>query len=88
MDPSCCRNCVVIMTSNVGADIISKVGEEHKDIPPEILTRVMERFKKQNQFPVEFLNRIDEIIMFVSITTTSVHMSWKVDILTMKAYAL
>ncbi|KAH7907044.1 P-loop containing nucleoside triphosphate hydrolase protein [Hygrophoropsis aurantiaca] len=54
------RNCVVIMTSNIGAGIISKevgkISDRNRDA-------VMEQFK-EHKFPPEFLNRIDEVVMF------------------------
>lgn len=50
------------MTSNVGADILSQA---EGSIAPSVRNQVMKRFKMEG-FPVEFLNRIDEIVMFVS----------------------
>ena len=66
------RNTVIIMTSNVGARDIaatqtlgfSGVGEGLSD--KEINQRVMTELKKM--FRPEFLNRIDEIIVFKSLT--------------------
>jgi len=54
------RNTVIIMTSNIGSDIIQekfgRVGyEEIKAILMEVLT---------HQFKPEFLNRIDETVVF------------------------
>lgn len=64
------KNTVVIMTSNVGSDIIYKMGglgfrEEKKEEmlgEEEIKNRVMMMLREQ--FKPEFLNRIDEIIIF------------------------
>lgn len=62
------KNTILIMTSNVGSEYISKMGslgfhdkreEEEKESLKE---RVMEALKEQ--FRPEFLNRIDEIIIF------------------------
>lgn len=67
------RNTVIIMTSNVGARDIaqtttlgfSKSGESGLS-DKEIKTRVMSELKKL--FRPEFLNRLDEIIVFKSLT--------------------
>lgn len=61
------RNTVVIMTSNVGAQTIKKGGAlgftaSHEANYIDMKDRVMEELKKQ--FRPEFLNRIDEIIVF------------------------
>lgn len=64
------KNTVVIMTSNVGSDIIYKAQEfgflgerqvetmSEKDMREKVLASLKERFKP------EFLNRVDEIITF------------------------
>ncbi len=68
------KNTVIIMTSNLGSDIIYKNNlgfrEEkenealiEEDIKQKILTALKENFKP------EFLNRLDEIIIFHPITT-------------------
>lgn len=54
------RNCVVIMTSNLGSELWA---HGHKDIQRDDITRVL-----QAQFRPEFLNRIDEIVVFHSLT--------------------
>ncbi|EED86034.1 predicted protein, partial [Postia placenta Mad-698-R] len=54
------RNCVIIMTSNVGADLLSA---ENGPIQEAVRLKVMDRFKDV-RFPVEFLNRIDDVVMF------------------------
>ena len=51
------KNTVLIMTSNIGSDILSSAG-----IEKDKKNRVMERLKKS--FRPEFLNRIDEIALF------------------------
>ncbi len=70
------KNTIIIMTSNMGAHLIQenfkKMNEKNKD---EILARtkveVMELLKK-NMRP-EFLNRIDETIMFTPLNRDDVH---------------
>lgn len=65
------RNTVIIMTSNVGANTIrsrSKVGfkpESKEDSYEEMKDSVMEELK--NTFRPEFLNRVDENIVFHSL---------------------
>ncbi len=73
------RNTVIIMTSNVGARDIaqsttlgfSPAGEGGLS-DKEIKTRVMSELKKM--FRPEFLNRLDEIIVFKSLTKEQIRM--------------
>lgn len=68
------RNTIVIMTSNVGAREISQTapigfsanGEKSGMSDKDIQTRVMSEVKKT--FRPEFLNRLDDIIVFKSLT--------------------
>ena len=67
------RNTVIIMTSNVGARDIAQTqtlgfsSEPNKGLSDkEIQSRVMSELKKM--FRPEFLNRLDEIIVFKSLT--------------------
>ncbi|MCG6893989.1 MAG: ATP-dependent chaperone ClpB, partial [Desulfobacteraceae bacterium] len=57
------KNTIVIMTSNVGSQHIRDGSQEHPDIMER---RVMEALR--SQFRPEFLNRIDEIIVFDNLT--------------------
>ncbi|QQE74642.1 ATP-dependent Clp protease ATP-binding subunit [Brevibacillus composti] len=66
------RNTVVIMTSNVGANLIKKnttlgftAGNDTEKKYQDMKDKVMEELKKS--FRPEFLNRIDEIIVFHSL---------------------
>ena len=57
-------NCVIIMTSNVGSDLIKQIGQEgDKDTMRRAVMGALDR-----QFRPEFLNRLDEIIIFQSLT--------------------
>ncbi len=64
------KNCVVIMTSNVGVSTIKKQGvlgftassNEKEDAYEKMKSNVMEELKRT--FRPEFLNRIDEVIVF------------------------
>lgn len=67
------RNTVIIMTSNTGSQYITELGEKDYD---EIRTRVSEALRAT--FKPEFLNRIDDIIIFHPLTRE--HMEHIVDI--------
>lgn len=65
------KNCVIIMTSNIGADklingIDSTTGEISAETKSEVSTILKSRFRP------EFLNRIDEIIFFKPLTIEDV----------------
>jgi len=66
------RNTIIIMTSNVGADMLRSRGALGFVSPKEdatyveMKTRLLEEVKKV--FKPEFLNRIDDIIVFKSLT--------------------
>ena len=61
------RNTVVIMTSNIGSQFIQDMGLMD---PAGMKKRVMEAV--QNHFRPEFLNRIDEIIVFQSLSVDQI----------------
>jgi len=62
------RNCIVIMTSNVGAEVIRKTGslgftsQKEEITYQEMKDKLLEEVKRT--FKPEFLNRIDDIIVF------------------------
>lgn len=56
------RNTVIIMTSNLGAAFLNDMG----DGPVNPATRQLVMGAIQAHFPPEFVNRVDEIIIFVS----------------------
>jgi len=58
------KNTVIIMTSNMGSQYILDVAGDDSRYP-EMRQRVMEAM--QNSFRPEFLNRIDEVIIFHSL---------------------
>ncbi|HEU0235571.1 MAG TPA: ATP-dependent chaperone ClpB [Candidatus Limnocylindrales bacterium] len=60
------RNTVVIMTSNVGSASIAAVGGRGDEAYEEVKRQVQEALRLQ--FRPEFLNRIDEVIVFHSLT--------------------
>jgi ATP-dependent Clp protease ATP-binding subunit ClpB len=57
------KNAVVIMTSNLGSDLIAELPH---DASPEALEHVRQRVMEalRLQFRPEFLNRVDEVILF------------------------
>ncbi len=57
------KNTVVVMTSNVGSQWIDQLGAKDRE---ELQKRVREAMREQ--FRPEFLNRIDEIIIFNNLT--------------------
>ncbi|MFH1425817.1 MAG: ATP-dependent Clp protease ATP-binding subunit [Candidatus Kerfeldbacteria bacterium] len=68
------RNSVVIMTSNIGIDMLTKQAEigfdaEKKNavLQPEEVEATL-RHELQNAFPLEFLNRIDNTVVFQPLT--------------------
>ena len=71
------KNTILIMTSNVGADIIQGYmerlpleGEERADVLSECRAQVLEVLKRTVR--PEFLNRIDEVIMFEPLSQTDI----------------
>ena len=60
------RNTLIIMTSNIGAELIDFSDDQKQEL--EILTQ--EKIKKtlKGHFKPEFLNRIDDIIIFNRLT--------------------
>ena len=71
------KNTILIMTSNVGADIIQNYmerlpvqGEERKNLLAECRSEVLEVLKRTVR--PEFLNRIDEVIMFEPLSQTDI----------------
>jgi ATP-dependent Clp protease ATP-binding subunit ClpB len=73
------KNTVIIMTSNVGSNIISAVsgGPEDKAAFEAMKRQVTEALRAQ--FRPEFLNRVDEIIVFHALTDE--HLARIVDLL-------
>jgi len=57
------RNAVIIMTSNLGAAYLNEMG----DGPVKKGTKELVMASIQGHFPPEFINRIDDIVVFVSV---------------------
>jgi len=66
------RNCVVIMTSNIGADMIRKAGElgfapaKEEHTYDSMKGKLLEEAKRV--FKPEFMNRLDDVIVFRNLT--------------------
>jgi ATP-dependent Clp protease ATP-binding subunit ClpC len=78
------RNVILIMTSNVGADIIRQKGSlgfkaKHKDIDyQEMKSALLEEVKKN--FKPEFINRLDETTVFRSLDKKSLEKIVEIEI--------
>ncbi len=64
------KNTVIIMTSNIGADILLEGIADNGEITTEAENGVMMRLK--SSFKPEFLNRVDDIIMFKPLTEANI----------------
>ncbi|KAL5535515.1 hypothetical protein ACEPAF_3609 [Sanghuangporus sanghuang] len=62
------RNTVIIMTSNLGAAYLQDMGDG--PVKPETRALVMNAI--QGHFPPEFINRIDEIVIFRSLSRRNI----------------
>ncbi|PDH54775.1 MAG: ATP-dependent chaperone ClpB, partial [alpha proteobacterium MED-G10] len=72
------KNTIIIMTSNIGAELINFSDEQKSQI--EVLTKdkIFENVKKH--FKPEFINRIDEIILFNRLTKMEMRSILKIQI--------
>ena len=61
------KNSVVIMTSNVGSQYLLE-GVEEGEIRPDVRQRVLDELRAR--FRPEFLNRLDDIVLFKPLTRT------------------
>lgn len=64
------KNTILIMTSNIGSSYLLEGIDENGDIQPESETMVMNELRAH--FRPEFLNRLDETIMFKPLTKKDV----------------
>jgi len=63
------KNCIIIMTSNIGSDYLLE-NKESGGIEKGIRDRVMSALK--SKFKPEFLNRLDDIILFKPLETKEI----------------
>ncbi len=61
------RNALVIMTSNLGSQVIKEFSQDYETMDREV-RKILESF-----FRPEFLNRIDEIIIFRALSKEAIH---------------
>ena len=64
------KNTILIMTSNIGSSYLLEGIDEEGNIKPEAQDMVMNDLK--NHFRPEFLNRLDETIMFKPLTKANI----------------
>ena len=64
------KNTILIMTSNIGSSYLLEGIDEDGNIKPEVQDMVMNDLK--NHFRPEFLNRLDETIMFKPLTKANI----------------
>ncbi|TPR25626.1 ATP-dependent chaperone ClpB [Apilactobacillus micheneri] len=64
------KNTILIMTSNLGSDLLLKGTDENGDISSEAKNQVNDLLK--TSFKPEFLNRIDDVIMFKPLSINDV----------------
>lgn len=76
------RNCIIVMTSNIGAEMIKREGgfgfrlqrdesAEEKIAYEEIRKKLLEALKKA--FRPEFINRLDAVVVFHSLNQEHIH---------------
>jgi ATP-dependent Clp protease ATP-binding subunit ClpB len=64
------RNTVIIMTSNIGSDYLLEGITSEGEIKPEIREHVMAQLRLR--FRPEFLNRVDDIVLFKPLTLAEI----------------
>jgi ATP-dependent Clp protease ATP-binding subunit ClpB len=78
------RNTVIVMTSNLGSDVIQElVGDENYDAMKEAVMEIVGR-----QFRPEFINRIDEAVVFHPLGQAQIRSIAKIQIEHLKARLL
>jgi ATP-dependent Clp protease ATP-binding subunit ClpB len=69
------RNCVIVMTSNLGSNLIQEFkGESYDDMKAAVMEVVSQHFRP------EFINRIDESVVFHSLGAEQIHAIAKIQI--------
>jgi ATP-dependent Clp protease ATP-binding subunit ClpB len=64
------RNTVIIMTSNIGSEYLIEDATADGEIKPDARDRVMATMRAQ--FRPEFLNRLDDIVLFKPLTEAEI----------------
>ncbi|MBK6386318.1 MAG: ATP-dependent chaperone ClpB [Rhodoferax sp.] len=74
------KNTVIVMTSNIGSQMIqSMVGQDYEDVKDAVTGEL------KNHFRPEFLNRIDETVVFHSLDATHIANIAKIQLATLTA---
>ena len=73
------KNTVIIMTSNIGSDIIQEFGDDsqYQQMKAQVMNEVSHHFKP------EFINRIDESVVFHPLVATQIAQIAKIQIQTL-----
>jgi len=75
------RNTVIIMTSNLGSELIQELaGEEHYDLMKQSVMEIVGQ-----HFRPEFINRIDESVVFHPLAQTHIRAITQIQMLTLEA---
>ena len=61
------KNTIVILTTNLGSEVILKTFQEQKKVPPLLARKIL-----LGHFRPELLNRVDEVIVFEPLTLESI----------------
>lgn len=61
------KNTIIIMTSNLGGSVISEYGGKNEDRMHEEVEQIVRK-----TFPPEFLNRLDQIVIFRQLTSAEI----------------
>ena len=64
------KNTIVIMTSNIGSNYLIDNIKQDGSIEPAVKNRVEEKLK--SNFRPEFINRIDDIVVFSPLTSSQI----------------
>jgi ATP-dependent Clp protease ATP-binding subunit ClpB len=64
------RNTVIIMTSNIGSEYLTADATSDGEIKPDARERVLAEMR--DYFRPEFLNRLDEIVLFKPLTPAEI----------------
>jgi ATP-dependent Clp protease ATP-binding subunit ClpB len=74
------KNCVIVMTSNIGSPIIqSMAGKPYEEMKDAVWDEL------KNHFRPEFLNRIDETVVFHALDAKNIESIAKIQLKTLKA---
>ncbi|MBD3414466.1 MAG: ATP-dependent chaperone ClpB [Candidatus Aminicenantes bacterium] len=73
------RNTIIIMTSNLGSQVIKEMSGDHEKMEKKV------REILDNHFRPEFLNRVDEVIIFKALSQEVIHRILEIQIRDLQA---